>query len=248
MERRMLQLDEAKRILHGPKLASRDQLLILLSVKPIEPLSVQRIKERCAAAGLPRLAKMNISDILGSANGSVARTSQGWELQQPGVLRVREIAQAANVNLVVTHASQSLRGHADLVADELTRSFVMEAITCFEAHQYRAAVVFSWAGAIALLYRHVFSHKLTDFNAEAARRDTRWRIAKQQDDLGRMKEHDFLDVCEAIGIIGKNVKQILQNECLMLRNACGHPNSVSIAENSVAAHIEKLIKNVFSRF
>jgi hypothetical protein len=50
------------------------------------------------------------------------------------------------------------------------------------------------------------------------------------------------------GVIGKNVKQLLQNECLMLRNACGHPNSVSIAENSVAAHIEKLIKNVFARF
>jgi hypothetical protein len=63
-----------------------------------------------------------------------------------------------------------------------------------------------------------------------------------------MKEHDFLDVCEAIAVIGKNVKQLLQNECLVLRNACGHPNSSLIAENSVAAHIEKLIKNVFSRF
>ncbi len=73
-------------------------------------------------------------------------------------------------------------------------------------------------------------------------------MAKQQDDLGRMKEHDFLDICESIGILGKNVKQILQNECLMLRNACSHPNSAVIAENSVAAHIEKLIKNVFARF
>jgi hypothetical protein len=191
---------------------------------------------------------MNISDILQSSNGFVARTPAGWELQQLGILRVRELAQAANVNLVVTHSSQSLRGHADTVADPLTKSFVMESIKCFEAHQYRAAVVFSWAGAIALLHRHVFSSKLNEFNTEAVRRDTRWRSAKQQDDLGRLKDQDFLDVCEAIGIMGKNVKQILQNECLILRNACGHPNSVSIAENSVAAHIEKLIKNVFSRF
>jgi hypothetical protein len=44
------------------------------------------------------------------------------------------------------------------------------------------------------------------------------------------------------------VKLVLQNECLMLRNACGHPNTLSIAENSVAAHIEKLIRNVFSRY
>jgi len=124
----------------------------------------------------------------------------------------------------------------------------MEAIECFEAKQYRAAVVFSWAGAVALLHSHVFSAKLIEFNVEARRRDSRWRLAKQQDDLGRMKEYDFLDVCEAIGIIGKSVKQILQNECLMLRNACGHPNTASIAENSAAAHIEKLIRNVFARF
>lgn len=244
----MLKLDEAKKVLHGPKLSSRDQLMVLLAIEPVGPMQVQKIKERCAAAGLPKLAKMNISDILASANGVVARTLHGWELQQPGILRVREIAQKANVNLVVTHASQSLRGHADSVSDPLTKSFVVEAITCFEAHQYRAAVVFSWAGAVALLHGYVFSRKLSEFNAEAVRRDSKWKSAKQQDDLGRMKERDFLDVCEVIGVIGKNVKQILQNECLMLRNACGHPNSASIAENSVAAHIEKLIKNVFSRF
>lgn len=244
----MLKLDDAKRVLHSSKLGTRDQVLILMAIEPVEPMPIQKLKARCAAVGLPKLAKKNLSDVLGAANGSVARTPLGWELQQPGAIRVREIAQAANVNLVVTHSSQSLRGHADSVADPLTKSFVMEAITCFEAHQFRAAVVFSWAGAVALLHGHVYLTKLDTFNAEARRRDAKWRVAKQQDDLGRMKEHDFLDVCEAIGVIGKNVKQILQNECLMLRNACGHPNSATIAENSVAAHIEKLIKNVFSRF
>jgi hypothetical protein len=244
----MLDINDAKRILHGPKLTNRDQILVSLALKPIDPLPVQKIKERCALVGLPKLAKMNVSDILATSNGLVARTPQGWELQQPGIMRVREIAQAANVNLVVTHSSQSLRGHADGITDPLTKSFAIEAITCFEAHQYRAAVVFSWAGAVALLHGHVFAKKLAEFNTEAVRRDAKWRVAKQQDDIGRMKEHDFLDVCEAIGVIGKSVKQILQNECLMLRNVCGHPNSASIAENSVAAHIEKLIKNVFSKF
>lgn len=244
----MLDLQEAKQILHGRSLGSRDQLLIVLAINSVEPLPVQKIKERCIAVALPKLAKKNISDILGTSAGYVARAALGWELQQPGILRVRELAQQANINLVVTHSSRSLRGHADSVVDSLTKSFVMEAITCFEARQYRAAVVFSWAGAVALLHKHVYSKKLSEFNAEAARRDSKWRAAKQQDDLGRMKEHDFLDVCEAIGIMGKSVKQILQNECLMLRNVCGHPNSASIAENSVAAHIEKLIKNVFSRF
>lgn len=244
----MINLEDAKKIVHSQSLNNCDQLIVLLAIEPIGPLSIKKLKERCVSAGLRKLAKKNISDILGKSNGSVARTSAGWELQELASRRVRELAQAVHINLVVTHSSQSLRGHADAISDQLTKSFVMEAIHCFEAKQYRAAVVFSWAGGVALLHKHVFSIKLNDFNIEAKRRDPKWRTAKQQDDLGRMKEHDFLDVCEAIGVIGKSVKQILQNECLMLRNVCGHPNSASIAENSVAAHIEKLIKNVFSKF
>jgi hypothetical protein len=63
-----------------------------------------------------------------------------------------------------------------------------------------------------------------------------------------MKEHDFLDVLNAIGVLGKNVKQELQNNCLQLRNSCGHPNSFKVGEHRVAAHIETLIQNVFSKF
>ena len=244
----MLTIAEAKQIAHGPALENRDLLLVMLALEPVEPLRVSEIKKRCVETGLRKLAGKNISQILSTSRGLAARTSVGWELQQKGVERVRDIAHAVNVNLVVTHSSRSLRKHEDIIADDLTRSFVLEAINCFEADQYRAAVVFSWAGAVALLHQRVFAKKLVEFNAEALRRDSRWRTAKQQDDLGRMKEHDFLDVCEALGVLGKNVKQILQNECLVLRNACGHPNSLSIAENSVAAHIEKLIKNVFARF
>lgn len=244
----MLTTEEAKRVVHGQSLGNRNMLLVMLAIQPIGPLSVQAIKDRCNASGLRKLAGKNISQTLSNSSGFVARTAQGWELQQKGIERVRDMAHAVNVKLVVTHSSRSLRTHADAISDGLTKSFVTEAIECFEADQYRAAVVFSWAGAVALLHQHVFSKKLAEFNTEAVRRDSKWRTAKQQDDLGRMKEHDFLDVCEAIGVIGKNVKQILQNECLVLRNACGHPNSLTIAENSVAAHIEKLIKNVFVRF
>jgi len=243
----MLRLENVKKIVHGASLSSRDQILVLLALEPTGPHTIPEIKTRGSSAGLPKLAKKNVSDILAKAKGFVARTHAGWELQQAGVSRVRELAKEIKVNLVVTHSSNSLRTHADRLSDPLTKSFVEEAISCFEAQQFRAAVVFSWAGAVALLHKHVFSKKLAEFNAEALKRDTKWRLAKQQDDLGRMKEHDFLDVCETIGVLGKNVKQTLQQE-LSLRNGCGHPNSLSIAENSVAAHIEKLIKNVFSRF
>jgi hypothetical protein len=244
----MLNLEDAKRIVHGKTLSDKDLLLVVMAIDPVGPIPVAAIKQRCREIGVPRVAGKNVSDLLGKSPGTVARTSSGWELQESGIARVHEFAKAVHINMVVTHSSRSLRAHADLVPDAVTRSFVVEAIYCFEAKQFRAAVVFSWAGAVALLHQHVFDYKLGEFNMEAVRRDPKWRVAKQQDDFGRMKEHDFLDVCDAIGVMGKNVKLVLQNECLMLRNACGHPNTLSIAENSVAAHIEKLIRNVFSRY
>lgn len=244
----MLTLNEAKTIVHGPRIETRESLLVLLAIEPIGATPISELKDRCLKVGLRRLVQKNLSDILGKSKGLVARTEVGWELQATGINRVTELASQANINLVVTHSSRSLRSHAETVSDGLTKSFVLEAIHCFESKQYRAAVVFSWAGAIALMHNHVFSTKLDSFNIEAQRRDAKWRLAKQQDDLGRMSENEFLNVCETIGVIGKNVKQLLQNECLLLRNTCGHPNSASIDENSVAAHIEKLIKNVFCRF
>lgn len=244
----MLVLNDVKKIIHLKNISRLDRLLPLFASNPEKPLRLAQIKALGKKAGLPKLAKLNISDILGKSHGLVILTSEGWEIQQDGLKRVQTLAKTADINSVVSNSSQSLRNQANGISDTLTKDFVMEAIHCFEAKQYRAAVVFSWAGAIALLYQYVFNKKLTAFNSEALRRNSRWKQAKQQDDLARIKEHDFLDVCEAIGLIGKNVKLMLQNECLMLRNTCGHPNTASIGEHSVAAHIEKLIKNVFSRF
>ncbi|ULJ71153.1 hypothetical protein [Rhizobium gallicum] len=61
-----------------------------------------------------------------------------------------------------------------------------------------------------MLYSHVIQHRLADFNAEAARRDAKWRTAKNEDDLSRMKEHDFLQVIEVLSILGKNIKNELE--------------------------------------
>jgi hypothetical protein len=62
-----------------------------------------------------------------------------------------------------------------------------------------------------------------------------------------MGETGFLDRLAGIGIIGKNVKVQLVHG-LSLRNGCGHPNSLKVGANTVAAHIEMLLLNVFDKF
>lgn len=143
--------------------------------------------------------------------------------------------------------SRNLHKHISLVKDSNTVQLLEEAVVCFENKLYNAAVVLSWIGAISLLYDYVVQYHLTGFNDEVLRRDPKWRPAKTADDLARMKEYEFLNILEALSIIGKNVKQELQSS-LKLRNACGHPNSLGISQNRVAAHLEILILNVFSKF
>jgi hypothetical protein len=147
----------------------------------------------------------------------------------------------------VKTVAADVRKHLATIPSMDAREFISEAISCFEHGQLRAAVVLSWVGAMSVMHDHVVKNVLASFNAEARRRDARWRDARNSDELGRLKEHDFLDVLEAVGSIGKNVKQVLQNQCLNLRNACGHPNSLKISDNNVAAHLDTLILNVYSK-
>ncbi|MDE2113073.1 MAG: hypothetical protein KGJ79_18200 [Alphaproteobacteria bacterium] len=130
---------------------------------------------------------------------------------------------------------------------DTAKAFLTEAIVCAEQSLFRAAVVLSWSGAVALLYDEIIARNLAAFNHEAVRRDAKWKLAKSVDDFGRMKEHTFLEIAEAISVIGRNVKQELET-CLKLRNGCGHPNSLKIGPNKVAAHLETLALNVYTPF
>jgi len=77
--------------------------------------------------------------------------------------------------------------------------------------------------------------------------NSRWKDATNEDGLGRMGEEDFLNRCAAIGVLGKNQKEELL-KALKLRNGCGHPNSLKVGPNIVAAHLEMLLLNVFEQF
>jgi len=100
---------------------------------------------------------------------------------------------------------------------------------------------------MAILQQEVIDKHLSAFNAEALKRDPKWKVAKSSDNIGRLKESAFLEIAQSVGLLGKNVKQEL-DVCLKLRNGCGHPNSLKVGPNKVAAHIETLALNVYAVF
>lgn len=244
----MLSSDLLKDVVHKEGLGRKEQTLLLLAVDADEPKTVSKIRQIAVGVGLRSVQKWNMSSVLARTEGLAVRMNDGWVLTVRGkdYLRTRELISVDSVAVgdIISDLRQRLPG----ISDPNTRSFVEEAIGCLEAGLFRAAVVLSWVGAMSLVYDEVVKNHLAAFNAEAKRRAPKWRAAANADDLARMKEHDFLNVLEAISVLGKNVKQELQNNCLKLRNACGHPNSLKVGQNRVAAHIEILVQNIFSKF
>jgi hypothetical protein len=229
-------------------LLQKEKLLLTLLVQDSKPKTVSEIKKLTFNVGLREVEKWNVSAILRSAKGLAVHLKDGWAITSEGKKHLTSKGLITATHPAIKNSVEDLRKLAGTIKDKDTVAFVEEAISCLEADLKRAAVILSWVGAISVLYHHVISHHLTAFNAEAHHRDPKWRPAKTVDDLARMKEHNFLEVLESISVIGKNLKQELQNNCLHLRNSCGHPNSFKVGANRVASHIEVLVQNVFSKF
>lgn len=223
-----------------------EKLLLCLAVEPLRAWQVRDVREAAVAAGLRGARKWNISQLLRDAGGLTVRTRDGWELTTEGRAHVHTLA-GPTVNAPVSQVAAGLRHHLAAISNPDTRSFVEEAVRCYEGSLLRAAIVLSWVGAVSVLYDHVIAHHLPAFNQEATKKNPKWKTAVTRDDLARMKEVDFLEVLESMSVIGKSVKQELET-ALRLRNGAGHPNSLSVGEARVSGHVESLIMNVFAKF
>ena len=240
----LLKVNDLKRWLHTD-LRQRDKLLCVLASLDA-PAQVRDLRKRASEAGFRVPNSWNPSTSLGRSKGLAIRTPRGWEITDAGKQHLGHLG-VESLSAAAVQIATDLRTELEKIKDAETRSFVEEAIKCYEARLYRSAIVMSWIGAVAILHKHVVSMHLSKFNAEAKRVDSRWRNARTADDLGKMKEADFLERIAAVSIIGSDVKKELKT-CLDRRNSCGHPNSLQIGNNTVAHHVEVLLLNVFSVF
>lgn len=242
----MIDSTRLKDLLSNQGYSRLEKSLICIATDNCKPKKIKEVRDLAISSGLRVAQKWNFSQIFGTAPELVVNTDSGWELTSSGQKTVADLA-GPYATAPATIIASSLRQYLPKIFDHDTKTFLEEAIECFEQHHYRAAVVLTWVGAVSLMHHYVHKNELSSFNAEASRRDAKWKPAKSVDDLGKVKEHDFLQILESISLIGKNVKQELE-ACLKLRNGCGHPNSLKIGEARVAAHVEILILNVFSKF
>ena len=241
----MFDESELKRLLAKQDISRKTKILAVLSLDEKKCKTVSEIKVIAEAHGLREVRKWNISQILNAASDMAVRLPNGWEITEIGTCFLSEQGL-----IFVSPAKQyqnDLRKFVAVVTSDNTRAFLEECILALELGLLRSATILSWVGAISILYEEVLLNHLSNFNAELQKRYPKQKQIKSTDDLAALKEYDFLQIIHAISVIGKNVKQELE-QCLQLRNACAHPNSLSVGERRVASHLEILTLNVYQKF
>lgn len=206
-----------------------------------------QIKAALKSHGLKRANAINVHTAFKNSSGMVLNNKAEWKLLSPGEKRLNSLGFQLKT-LRARQLDASLRTELDRLSDGDRKTFIAEAIAAFEHQLFRAAVVLSWIGAVNILHDFVATTHLKAFNAAFRSRypKSNQKISNAAA-LVRIKESDFLQVCEDCGIIDKSIKTELLAR-LDLRNQAGHPNKLKVGENMAAAHVESLLKNVFLVF
>ncbi len=234
---------EIEEILLSSTVSQKDKILFILFLEN-KLLNTGQIREIALDRGVREAKKWNISDSLLKLKNKVIKSKDGWEISLKGK---EQFSKNKGQSSRIKKAEVGLRLHLKSIKNKRISDFVSESITNLETKSLRSAVVLSWIGAMSILYEYTFSNYLGQFNTELIRRSPKHKIITAVEDFSEIKEYDFLQILSSISVISKNVKQELEN-CLKLRNGCGHPNSLVVGEERVAAHIEILILNVYSKF
>ncbi|MES2566224.1 MAG: hypothetical protein V4565_05125 [Bacteroidota bacterium] len=149
----------------------------------------------------------------------------------------------------IQETSKALRELLLKVISPQQKSFLEEAIVCYEVKAYRASIVMTWLLTIDVLFEHVINYKISDFN-EAMAKNSGYKnvtISGKESFTHLKSENDFITLLKSASIITGDQKKILE-EKLGIRNTSAHPNSIEVKESKATNFIEDLIANVVSKF
>ena len=135
------------------------------------------------------------------------------------------------------------------ISDEGERLFLSEALKCYHASAFRAAIVMAWN----LAYDHLLHWILKDpartdaFNQKIAGKvgpKRAWITITKREDFEDLKESEVLDICGTASLFASdNTKRVLGIQ-LTKRNLAAHPSLLEIGQPQADDAIYDLVNNV----
>lgn len=214
----------------------------------IEVASVTQIKNILHRGRVvTRSNNMNYPRALGSLAENVDSPASGfWQITPSGERFVRELLQMPDVEMEAENDTTILEHLVDQkVTDPAVKEYFMEGIDCLKIGRLRASVVFLWVGSIYLIRQTLIAQDIPKLNAAIQKHDPKARTVKTVDDFAYIKDITQLLAMKELGLCDKAQKDVLE-QCLDLRNKCGHPTKYSPGPKRVSAFIEDIVNIIFS--
>lgn len=211
--------------------------------------TVDGLRALLKRARVPRAATMNVAQVLSvSAPYVHSPGMQGkkflWAITASGQDRVRQLLNLPASDPEVENDVSALEALINTVGDADVADYLHEAVKCLRVDALRATVVFTWSAAIKSIREDVFGCGAAAADAAIKKHDPKAKNITKADDLVLVKEAVLLLAAQDLGLFDKNEKGTLE-ECLNLRNKCGHPGKYKPGPKKVSSFIEDVVGIVF---
>ena len=174
------------------------------------------------------------------------KSSSGYRLEK----RVRDAFDQKYGQRAITIAvTKLLKELPSKLPDLGERTYLDEALKCFEVEAFRAAIVMTWNLAYHHFCDYIMKNRLADFNARwiivfpAHHKNAAKVITKIEDFGDNLKESEVIKIAKSASIVTNDVGKILE-EKLGRRNSAAHPSNVKIEQLQAEEFIDDLVKNV----
>jgi hypothetical protein len=132
------------------------------------------------------------------------------------------------------------------IGDPAQRTFLGEAIVCFEHHAYRAAIVMAWNLAYHHACAYIVAAHLGAFNMQLAKAFPKKKPISKHTDFEDLQESEVIEVAKGAQIFSKTTAATLKAK-LDIRNMAAHPSSVVVLPIKAEEVISDLVQNVILR-
>lgn len=211
-------------------------------------VTVEDLRTELRNGRVKNAAKSNLADVLAKSAPLVhcvgnAGNRMLWALTQSGEKSVRQLLDIPAESFGIQNQVSTLEALLKQVSDPEVASYVTEAITCLKVDARRAAVVFLWVGSARIIQKTMLAHPPQNINAALTKHYPKARQVRRIEDFCYITEATQLLAAEELGIYDKNQRTVLE-DCLNLRNKCGHPGKYVPGVAKVQGFIEDLMQIV----
>ena len=146
-------------------------------------------------------------------------------------------------------ADKLLRDLPAKLSSPIEKEYLEEALLCFTAGAFRAAILMTWNVAFSHLCNLIFDKHITAFNAQLATTFAKSpkKPVLKLDDFQDLKEFDVLQIARSSRLI-TNAEHHLLQEKLNKRNAAAHPSGIKIAPHTADAFIIDILENFILKY